>query len=319
MSCITTLDNSVNQIISQNSVDKDYSASNQATLESSSIRTYTPQEASSLMRFSNLPKVKHIIDNNPDNFFYGLIEHLTGPLKEVYSIIQRNLSAEKNLVKLCSSLYNIEPSEIESIERDDDFHYVNRCWRFNATLNSGDKKTFYVKENWEQKPVVEGLGMTLTNLLWKEVFNFSIPKSRRNHAIVMDEIQGKTISEYHEEFSPKLSINYGVAIEIANALGLGDRHGRNTIISDEECTNIDFGALFKIRGFSIQTLGQHNRTNPKLVNMGQEEGKEMIVQKYKEQKELIEELVKITQKRVKFSLDPIAHLEKYTTTPVVYC
>jgi len=151
---------------------------------------------------------------------------------------------EEALREIAEVLYQREVPELEMEEKRYNHKGVRR-------VEVGEKDAFYLKKSWEydgsaSAAAKEALGMTLSNLLIVSPFEFRF----YGKTVAIKEIRGKTVREMARRQRRYLHQKdyaqaYGEAIELTEALQLGDRSDVNLIYDGRRLINIDFGQLFK--------------------------------------------------------------------------
>ena len=215
---------------------------------------------------------------------------------------------EKEYSKLrlvCSILYECKKSDIKEIKFKNSPN--SDVSSFDIIFNDNVENSFYVKNSWEGS-IVEAFGMALSNILLNTNYKFIISKDRKNKILVMTNLgeELRKIIKVHRQknkenfFNEKLTISYGLALELANALYLGDRTSRNLVLTpDDNIVNIDFGFLFIKDYESPRNLlypkdlfspPQVIPSNTEILKKGRKLGRQIITKNIKENKNLIEKL-----------------------------
>jgi hypothetical protein len=139
-----------------------------------------------------------------------------------------------------SALYQCNPNDIEKIEIYTDYPNTSKV----TVKINGKQQIFYEKKSGA--PLMEAAGMAVANLLGKYQYHFLTGEKTRT--IITKEIPGTPLNRtFKEEDLPIQAIDsYGLSLELANIMGLQDRHGSNVFFDriTNEIINLDFELIF---------------------------------------------------------------------------
>jgi hypothetical protein len=201
-----------------------------------------------------------------------------------------NVNTYKRRIKQLSSLLFDEMPK--KISHSCDLGHASTVHMYKATFQDGSKKDFYVKQSWEGV-YKEALGMTLANMLQDAGHNYFLWDDRfGNHNLVMENLPGEDF--YVPKGKEKeVAFNLGYSMELVNALSLKDRWVTNVLLTETfNINHIDFGSLFYPGdNGSIEYLIDFHSMDSVQLNKGRVAGKEVVRQNFKDNKNLIEDLI----------------------------
>jgi len=207
-----------------------------------------------------------------------------------YKQVAGDSAQRKERVDLVRSLYSCSEQEIVSISLAK--RLLANMSRFRVRFANSHAEDFYVKKSYEGK-MKEACGMALTNLLLGPTFEYVASNDSKDETIATKALKGKTIKETSRQKVDESAENYGIALELANILGLGDRSDKNIIITDDnKVINIDLGMLFYLRpSFNHSQLGDKAPRSREATYEGRIRGRKLLKRSFIANKPVIEEVV----------------------------